>query len=77
MPSPFRHPSEERDRSAIKVVAVVTFWPIGRLTSRHDVRRDGPSRGYDCSMDVLAPPEVVDYVRERGGQLYVWTFKGG
>jgi len=28
-------------------------------------------------MQVLAPPEVVDYVRERGGELYVWTFKGG
>jgi len=28
-------------------------------------------------MQVVAPPEVVDYVRERGGQLYVWTFKGG
>ena len=32
---------------------------------------------YDLPMQVLAPPEVVEYVRERGGQLYVWTFKGG
>ena len=32
---------------------------------------------YHLDMEVLAPPEVINYVRERGGQLYVWTFKGG
>jgi hypothetical protein len=28
-------------------------------------------------MDVLASPETLDFVRARGGQLYVWLHKGG
>jgi len=28
-------------------------------------------------MDVIASKDAVELVRERGGQLYVWTFKGG
>jgi len=28
-------------------------------------------------MEVVATPESVEFVRERGGQLFVWTQKGG
>ena len=28
-------------------------------------------------MEVVTTRETVDFVRERGGQLFVWTHKGG
>jgi hypothetical protein len=28
-------------------------------------------------VEIVATPEVLDYVRERGGRLFVWMQKGG
>jgi hypothetical protein len=32
---------------------------------------------YHFAMEVLASPKAAEFVREHGGQLYVWTHKGG
>jgi hypothetical protein len=32
---------------------------------------------YDEAVHVVATPEVLDHVRERGGRLFVWMQKGG
>ena len=31
------------------------------------------ARGYACCVKVVASADAVDFVRERGGQLYVWA----
>jgi len=28
-------------------------------------------------MEIVATPEVLEFVRERGGRLFVWMQKGG